>query len=145
VRALLGRASYRWLALAVVTAVTVAGCGGSSSPAKPKRPADERAASQVVRHWLAAVAAGNGAVACGLMTKGYQARVVAGSTSTCAHALGAVAKSLTTAEKATLDQAEISRAKLSSGKMHVYVKGEKGAAALTKQGGHWLISGGAAT
>ncbi len=55
----------RWLALAAVTGLVVAGCGGSS---KPKPSSDVQAVSTVVKHYLAALAAGNGPAACRLMT-----------------------------------------------------------------------------
>jgi hypothetical protein len=125
-----------------VTALLVAACG-SSGKSKSRLPADVQAASTVVQRWLSAVAAGNGAAACRLMTRSYQARLVSGSPSTCPSALSTVAYNLTASEKAMLSKAKIAKAKVSGGKARVHVKGEKGAAVLIKHSGHWLIAGGA--
>lgn len=136
------RASYRWLALGAVVAVLVAGCGGGSST--PKQSPDVSAVSKVFKRYLSALAAGDGPTACALMTKDYRDKVVSGAPSDCAQALSTLAYQLNATEKKTLSNAVITQAKVTGDTARVKVKGQKGAAELTRASGRWLISGGAA-
>ncbi len=126
----------------VVAASVIAGCGGAKS--KPKQAPAVQVVSRVVKDYLSALAAGHGAVACRLMTKPYQAKLVSGSASDCATAFNTLAQQLDGKEKATLTGAQIESAKVEGDRASVRVKGQKGAAALTRTGGVWLISGGSA-
>jgi hypothetical protein len=136
------RAAYRPLVLSVLAALVIAGCGGGKS--SPKHASDAQAVSKVVKRYLSALAAGDGDVACGLMTKSYQDKLVSGSPSNCAKTFDTLAYQLDASEKATLTGAKITSAKVTGDRARVRVKGQKGAAALTKTGGVWLISGGTA-
>lgn len=137
------RASHRWLALGAVVAVLVAGCGGSGG-SKPQQSPDVKAVSNVVKRYLSALAAGDGPTACSLMTKRYRDKIVAGAPSDCGQALSTLAYQLSSTEKQTLSNAVIAKAEVKGDTARVNVKGQKGAAQLTRQSGQWLISGGAA-
>ena len=124
--------------LAVATAL--AGCGGGKS-------ARDRVKS-IVTTYLTALADGDGATACAVLTDGQQQAVVGAaaaagvSSGSCARVLGGIAATLDAGAKSKLREARVTSVSVHGSRAIVRVAGGSAAAELEKRSGRWLIAGG---
>jgi hypothetical protein len=129
---------------AAVAAVAVSACGSSSSSSN----SNAGSPSAAIKTYLTALANGDGARACGVLTTSMQnralnlARSQGIKASSCSSLFSQVKGQTTAAQRRTLLNAKIASVKVNGNTATVTLKGGTQAATLTKTGGKWLISGG---
>lgn len=126
---------------AALVAAAVSACGGSSG-------SSQNSPSTAVKSYLTALATGDGARACGVLTTTMQNRALSLArsqgikASSCPALFSQLKGQTTAAQRRTLMNAKVGSVRVSGNTATVTLKGGTQPATLTKSGGKWLISGG---
>lgn len=123
-----------------LVALAPAACGGSSGNASTPQAA--------IDTYVKAVASGNGAQACSVLTPALQQRLVTAVSgaghhfSNCASLFSAVSSHLTAAQRQKFSSAKVTHVTTTGNTATATVSGATRQPQLTKSGSRWLISGG---
>jgi len=130
-------------AAALTAATLVAACGGSANSGQ-----GASSPSAAVKSYLTAIAHGDGAGACAVLSPALQKRAVSIArsqgikASSCADLFGRVKAHLSPAQLRTFQNAKVSSASHTGTNATVTINGASSQPTLAESGGKWVITGG---
>lgn len=130
--------------LLALAASTLAACGGSSNSSSSQ---DASSPAAALKTYQTAIANGDGATACGVLSPAIQKQAVAAAgqaglhASNCTSLFSQIAKHLSPKQRATLRNTKVSNVVIHGDTATATVQGGT-QAKLSKSGGKWLIAGG---